>query len=82
MSTPAEVQEFVVSHLKARYPKASAVNFNAGTNLIASGLLDSFAFLDLVTVVEKQFNAQVDLGSHEFEVISTLGGLCNAVVQS
>ena len=78
----AAVQDFVVAHLRTRYPKARVVPLEARTNLVAAGVLDSFAFLDLLSEVEQRFDIQIDVGQFEFEVLSTLGGLCDAAVAS
>jgi acyl carrier protein len=82
MFTHDEVRLFVIEHLRARFPKARQSVLEPQTNLIAAGILDSFAFLALVSELERRFSVSVDLGGYEFDTITTLAGLCDAIVAS
>jgi acyl carrier protein len=82
MFTHDDVRLFVVEHLRMRFPKARQSALEPQTNLISAGILDSFAFLQLVSELERHFNVQVDLARYEFEVVATVGGLCDAIVAS
>ncbi len=78
--SPDDVQGFVVAQLRKRNPSVRPEALAGQTNLITTGIIDSFGLLELVSEIEKRFGVQIDLGQHEFEVVSTLGGLCAAVV--
>jgi acyl carrier protein len=76
------VETFVLERLQARSGGARAEKLGRDTNLIEAGILDSFALLELVSTVEERFGVQIDVGAYDFEVFSTLGGFCDAVVSS
>ena len=82
MVDQAEAQEFVQKLLRERFPKAKSMTIVPETNLIAAGIVDSFSFMDLLTEIEQKFGVSVDIGAHEFESLTTLGGLCAAVSAS
>jgi acyl carrier protein len=82
MITRDVVQEFVVTYLRARYPKARAATLEAGTNLVTSGIIDSLAFLDLVSEIESHFKMKIDVVRFDYDTLITLGGLCDAAVSS
>jgi acyl carrier protein len=73
-----EVLSFVLERVKARAPKG-ANQVDMAQSLVAAGLIDSFSFLELVGEVEEKFGVAIDLGAYDFDEISTVQGLCNAV---
>lgn len=50
---------------------------NQDTDLIASGLLDSFGFVDLVLFLETECGIKVDLGNADPAEFTVVKGLCN-----
>ena len=53
----------------------SADQINDETDLMAEGIVDSFAFLDLIGAVEDGTGLSLDLGGIDLESMSKLGGL-------
>jgi len=52
------------------------------TDLMAAGLLDSFAFIDLMLFVESQSGAKVDLSDVDPSEFTVVRGLCNLALSS
>jgi acyl carrier protein len=77
MPSRAEAEVFIVELVRARFARARTVQLKPDTNLITSGIVDSFSFMDLVAEIEKKFGITLDL--YDFERLTTLGGLCDAV---
>ncbi len=80
MPTREDISSFVLERIHARSPASKTVRFTDTDSLVALGLIDSFAFLDLVSQVEKRFGVEIDLGAYDFEEISTIDGMCRAVL--
>lgn len=77
-----EVKKYVIERLHQRSPQSRKMQLGDDTSLLETGILDSFALLDLVSEVEQKFGIQVDVGNYEFEQFSTLGGFCDAISES
>jgi acyl carrier protein len=77
----AEVREVVVELLTKAAAAKGAGPFDPsdGLHLVDSGLLDSFAFLDLLTALETRFGVQLDLTEADPDVFLRLGGLARLV---
>lgn len=80
MASHDEIVSFIVERVLARSAKARGSELNKTKSLVAAGLIDSFSFLELVTEVEERFRVQLDLGAYDFEEVSTVEGLCGAVL--
>lgn len=52
------------------------VEISADTNLLESGLLDSFAFVDLLLFLENRIGEKIDLLDVEPEQFTVVKGLC------
>ena len=55
-------------------------NFDDGIDLLQSGLIDSFDFLDLISMLEETVGFSVDLADIDDEEITTVKGLIRAVL--
>jgi len=75
------VRDFIVRSLEGELRDRDIGPLSDDFNLITSGLLDSFAFLDLVTNIEAEFAIEIDFSSLDPAAFSTLGELSQAVVR-
>jgi acyl carrier protein len=77
-----QIRAFVVNHLKetAETQGITGLQIDGDFELFESGVLDSFAFINLLGVVEDQFNVELDPGDGGPERFSTLDGLLNSLV--
>ncbi len=80
MHSRDDVTKFIIERVRSRSPKARAADLDLHKSVVSAGFVDSFSFLELVTEVEAHFGVQLDLGDHEFEEVSTVDGLCAAVL--
>jgi acyl carrier protein len=53
-----------------------------GLSLTQSGILDSFAMMELLAQAEEHFNVQLDLGALEVADFTTLTGLSRAFAKA
>lgn len=79
MVVKSEVEKFLRELLLEEYPKSRNCSIEAQTNLIATGIIDSFSFMEVLASLEERFGVSVDIGTHEFETLTTFGGLCDAL---
>lgn len=82
MVNKIEAEKLLQQLLRERFPQAKSMIILSETNLIEAGIVDSFSFMDLLTEIEQKFGISVNIGDHEFESLTTLGGLCEAIVAS
>jgi len=61
---------------------ADTLDLSDGTDLIASGLLDSMAFVELIVFVEALTNAKVDLSDIDPVEFTTVRGFCRSVLHN
>jgi acyl carrier protein len=52
------------------------------TELLGSGLLDSFGFIDLIVYIENETGRRIDLASADANEFSVIKGLCSLVLRS
>ena len=69
----ASVIDWVREH---RQPGSSDVDISAGTDLLASALLDSLGIVDLILFIEQRHGYTVDLIDEDPNVFSVVEGLC------
>jgi acyl carrier protein len=48
------------------------------TDLLGTGIIDSMDFVDLITAVEERFSCEVNFGTMDVKVFTTVGGLVTA----
>ena len=74
-------RDFIVRSLEGELRDRGIGALSDDFNLITSGLLDSFGFLDLVTNIEAEFAIEIDFSTLDPAAFSTLGELSQAVVR-
>lgn len=79
-----ELVNLVVEWVKKNRKDAglAPLEVTADTDLIASGLLDSFSFVDLVMYVESQGGCRVDLTDAEPGEFCMIKGLCRIALKA
>jgi acyl carrier protein len=79
MASAEEVRNAIVEFLRELSPKARDQPLGDETNMVQSGLIDSFGLLELVSKLEARFGMSIDIGAVDFETFTTIGGLGDAV---
>lgn len=51
-------------------------------DLLQSGLIDSFKFIDLISIVEERSDIEIDLAELDAEGFSTISGLINSIIET
>jgi acyl carrier protein len=55
----------------------SVDDFDDETDLLATGIIDSFGFLDLISEIEEKSGLSIELGDVDPDALSSLRGLVN-----
>ncbi len=82
-----EVRSFIIdsarrSARKLIGDKVDEIEIRDDTSLVASGLVDSLGFMNLLMMIEERFGVEVDLLDEDPVEFTTLGGLSRVVVGS
>jgi len=51
-------------------------------DLLQSGLIDSFKFIDLISLVEEKSDIEIDLAELDAEGFATISGLINSIIET
>ena len=80
----AEVRALVIKllHPSAERAGISVEKIDDDTDLVLSGLVDSFEFLDLVNALEEAAGVDIDVGALDGDDFTTLIGLVQAAVKA
>jgi acyl carrier protein len=73
--------ELLANWLRANKQTSNELKITADTELLGSGLLDSFDFLDLIVYIENKTGKKIDLSvadPNQFALVSGLWQLANA----
>jgi acyl carrier protein len=73
-----KIRDWVIAH---RQPGVSVAGLDADTDLIASGILDSVGFVEMLAYAEALLGQHIDLSDIDPEQFTKLGGFCNYAVQ-
>ena len=80
--TETDVRAFVAQSVRERGASDAPADIDDGTDLVASGILDSIGFVELLGDVEDQFGVEVDLSAHDPSDFVVYGTFVRAVVES
>jgi len=78
-----QIKEFVISEL-ARKANAKGIDLGGieeDLNLVKSGIIDSFGFLELIIPIEKKFNINIDFSELDPQDFTSLKGLARHCAQ-
>lgn len=73
--TAEGVRQFVARHYQDRLPEGVST-LGEDTDLLDSGIIDSFGILELVRALETHFSIRIDLAGLEPENLTLVGPLC------
>jgi acyl carrier protein len=76
--------DLVIGWVRQNTPKTgiNGLEINAETDLIASGLLDSFALVDLIVFIESQSGFSVDFSNADPGEFCIVKGLCRLALSN
>ena len=80
--TQEQLQGLLIDWIKANKRISNQVEISADTELLGSGILDSFGFLDLIVHVESKTGLQIDLADADPEEFAVVRGLCNLALKN
>lgn len=82
MATEADVKAFLVARLSKKLSAKGIAEPADDLSLIDSGLIDSFALLDLIGAAEKKFGVTIDTAAVDVDVISKFGGFAQIIANA
>jgi acyl carrier protein len=75
--TQEQFLDLLTNWIRANKQTPDSFKISADTELLGSGLLDSFDFLDLIVFIESKTGKKIDLAVADPSEFSVVGGLCN-----
>src|ERR1700730_2350153 len=80
--TQEQFMELLTSWLRANQQFSANLQIGPTTDLLVSGLLDSFDFLDLIVHIEAKMAAKIDLSVADPNQFATVRGLWNLAMSA
>jgi acyl carrier protein len=80
--TQDQFLDLLTSWIQSNKQTGDALNVSMDTELLGSGLLDSFDFLDLIVHIESKTGHKIDLAVADPNEFSIVRGLWNLTVQA
>jgi acyl carrier protein len=80
--TQDQFMELLTNWLRANKQFSANLQISPDTELLGSGLLDSFDFLDLIVHIESKMAAKIDLSVADPNQFSTVRGLWNLAMSA
>lgn len=77
-----QLQQLVIEWIKANKRTSNYVEIGVDTELLGTGILDSFGFLDLIMHIESKTGLQVDLAEADPGEFAVVRGLCSLALRS
>lgn len=65
-----------------RSPEETDGEIDKDTDLLAAGVLDSIAFIELITFIESETGYQIDIAEADPEDFATVAGLCRYAIKT
>ena len=77
----SEIKNFIIEQLDTRFKRIGFLEkyLLPDFNLVQTGILDSMQFIELVALIEKKFNVEIDFENESPNSFTTLSGLSNLV---
>lgn len=82
MMSHEQLQQLVIDWIKVNKRTSNHVEIVVDTELLGTGILDSFGFLDLIMHIESKTGLQVDLADADTNEFAIVRGLCNLALKS
>ena len=80
--TQGQLLQLLIDWIKTNKRTSNHVEISADTELLESGILDSFGFLDLILHVESKTGLQIDLADADPSEFAIVRGLCMLALKS
>ena len=80
--TQEQVQALLIDWIKANRRTSQNMEITPETELLGSGILDSFAFLDLIVYVESKTGLQIDLADADPADFAVVRGLSHLALKN
>jgi acyl carrier protein len=80
--TQDQFLELLTNWIRANKQASENFHISADTELLGSGLLDSFDFLDLIVYIESKTGRKIDLAVADPGEISVVRGLCRLALSA
>lgn len=77
-----QLHQLVIEWINANKRTSNHVEITGDTELLGTGILDSFGFLDLIVHIESKAGLQIDLADADPSEFSIVRGLCNLALKS
>jgi acyl carrier protein len=79
---PEQLQQLVIEWIETNKRTSNHVGISAETELLGTGILDSFGFLDLIMHIESKTGLQIDLADADPGEFAFVRGLCNLALKT
>jgi acyl carrier protein len=76
-----KLQQLVIEWIKANKRISNNIEISDDTELLGTGILDSFGFLDLIMHIESKAGLQIDLADADPSEFAVVRGLCNLALK-
>lgn len=80
--TREQVEALLIAWIHANTRNTEQVSISRDTELLESGLLDSFGLLELVVYLEDKTGLQIDLANADASAFALVKGICDLALQS
>jgi acyl carrier protein len=80
--TQEQLLQVLIEWIKSNKRTSNHAEISPDTELLESGILDSFAFLDLILYVESKTGLQIDLADADPREFAIVRGLSNLALKS
>jgi len=79
--TAGEIRSFLIDRYSNELSGLglNPLNISDDFDLITEGVIDSLAFLDLVTAIEEEFQLEIDFDEIDAEEMTIIGPLCQYI---
>lgn len=79
---PEQLQQLVIEWIETNKRTSNHVGISTETELLGTGILDSFGFLDLIMHIESKTGLQIDLADADPSEFAVVRGLCNLALKT
>jgi len=76
-----QLQQLVIDWIKTNKRTSNDIEITGETELLGTGILDSFGFLDLIVHIESTAGLRIDLADDDPIEFARVRGLCNLALK-
>lgn len=84
LTSEKELASHIISWIRQYHKKSNIADFEIteDTNIISTGLLDSFGFIELILYLENRIGCEIDLSDVDPGDFTVVKGLCKHIIQN